>query len=294
MEELFTGEFFDPCIFLSGLNPDDIVDYVISSYTVNMSYIEAVFWHPNLRIYCDKKSIETEHISDDERNRIHFIDVGKGIYHPKFVLITTQNTLRLVITTCNFTKMILNCQNDYYRMTTKLKTTNYNIQQENEYIFSRFLKHYGIKLVNDITKYDWSGISARFLVNIPYGEYTHVGLYSQYTEGMHFDNVQIQTSAISFYGWDPLGTFRTDRIEYIYFENYGDFKELNCYAFANMIENERIKKIHKRYNTPYHYKRYLIYNNDKIYFILTSANFTRQAWLGTNTELGIMIELKKT
>ena len=294
MEELFTGEFLDPCIFLSGLNPNDIVDYVISSYTINISYIEAILWHPNIQIYCDKKNAHTEYIPKSISDHIHFIDAGRGIYHPKFILITTQNTLRLVITTCNFTKMILNCKNDYYRMTTKLKSSNYTKEEENECVFDNFLKHYGIKLVNNVTKYDWSNISANILVNIPYTSLTHANYFNQYTNNMHFQNIQIQTSAVSFYGWNPLNVLKTDHIEYVYLENYKDFTELNCYTFLNMIETEHIKKITKHCTTPYHYKRYILHYNDRSFFILTSANFTHQAWLGINTELGIMIELKNS
>lgn len=295
MEELFTTNFLDPSILFSELDPNDIIDYVISSYTVNMSFIHAFYWHPKLRVYCDKSANEAK-TNPPDLDYVRYIQVATGIYHPKFVYITTSTTLRFVITTCNFTGMVINVTNDYYRLTLKTaRSPVENNANRNVQLLEKFFQTYGIAITRRPSEFNWSNVSARLLVNI--NDYTtHETLFKEYMLGERFNEVYVMCSAVSTKYADFLELFNAGNLNFVYLENYAEFEKMGIYSFQNAVEKPGVRPITKRYELPYHVKRYWLRNPRHELFILTSANLTPQAWCKNgfkNVELGIIIELKK-
>lgn len=289
MEELLTTEFFDPGIILGGIDPNDIIDYVISSYTINLSYILALYWHPKLQIYCDESNRQKMPIKTDI---VHYITVPGGLYHAKFAIVTTKDLLRIVITTCNMTAMIHECQNDYYRLTIpRVRSEVTNSTSFNCKIFMAFLSHYCIRLTNSLDFYDWSGVSACFLLNVKTTTYSNI--YDTYTKDLKIETVHVQCSAVTTKYFNVNKLLHASDVYFIYPENHAEFQKMNIYQFTNAVERQGVKKIIKSYKIPSHVKRYLINCGDRHFLIIGSANFTPQAWFGTNAELGIIMELKK-
>ena len=109
MERLFEADVLNPGLIFSGLR-GEIIDYVISSYMVNMSIIRLYYWHPAIQIHCNRCY---QAIRDDIKY-VHIHELtDPGIYHAKFILITTTEMLRFIVTTANMTnQMIQNCRND--------------------------------------------------------------------------------------------------------------------------------------------------------------------------------------
>ena len=295
MEELFTTNFLDPSILFSELDPNDIIDYVISSYTVNMSFIHAFYWHPKLRVYCDRAANEAKTIPPD-LGYVSYVAPTNGIYHPKFVYITTSTTLRFIITTCNFTGMVLNVTNDFYRLTLKnVRNPLDNTANRNVQLLEKFFQTYNIAVTRLPSEFNWSNVSGRILINI--NDYiTHETLFREYMLGERFNDVLVQCSAISTKYTDFLELFNATQLWFVYLENYKDFDKMGIYSFQNAVEKDGVHMITKRSEVPYHVKRYWLRNEMHEIFILSSANLTPQAWCKgglKNIELGIIIELKK-
>ena len=88
MEQSFTIDCLTPEFVFNGLN-GEIIDYVISSYKVNMKLIYLYYYHPALQIHCQEAFNGT-----GKEDFVHLHQVEEpGIYHAKFILIMTRDVL---------------------------------------------------------------------------------------------------------------------------------------------------------------------------------------------------------
>ena len=161
MEQSFTTEALSPDLIFKGLK-GEIIDYVISSYQVNIGLIYTYYWHPNIQVHCEIAYNGTDH--DDF---IHIHDVEKpGIYHAKFILLTTTEVLKLMIMTTNITENeIKNCLNDYYVITIPKRTLTSSTK--NTMRLYEFLDSFDIKLKSSLVNYDWRKLNGHLLISIP-------------------------------------------------------------------------------------------------------------------------------
>ena len=189
-----------------------------------------------------------------------------------------------------------NLLNDYYRLTLKnARSPVENNANRNVQLLEKFFQTYGIAITRRPSEFNWSNVSARLLVNI--NDYTtHETLFKEYMLGERFNEVHVMCSAVSTKYTDFLDLFNAGNLNFVYLENYAEFEKMGIYSFQNAVEKPGVRAITKRYELPYHVKRYWLRNPHHELFILTSANLTPQAWCKNgfkNVELGIIIELKK-
>ena len=163
MEQSFTSDALSTDLIFNGLK-GEVIDYVISSYHVNIKLIYLYFYHPALQVHCGNAYNGTGHDS--------FIHIHKlrepGIYHAKFILITTTEACRFIVMTTNITEQLVkNCLNDYYMITVpKVKLsapTDFTIR------LYQFLDAFNIKLKSGLNLYNWKGIQANLLISVPTG-----------------------------------------------------------------------------------------------------------------------------
>ena len=101
METALTSDAFSPELIFRGLK-GNIIDYVISSYHVNVALILMYYYRPELQIHCDSYTN-----GSGKEPFIHTHKLPKdGIYHAKFVLVTTTEACRLIIMTTNITEAV--------------------------------------------------------------------------------------------------------------------------------------------------------------------------------------------
>ena len=91
MEEVLTATGFIPEIIWSGIS-DEVIDYRIISYMVDMNVIEKGFQHPKLQIYCGEVRNSRE-----EHSNVHCIKYDQGILHSKIIIVSTSTVLRIII-----------------------------------------------------------------------------------------------------------------------------------------------------------------------------------------------------
>lgn len=309
METAFTSDVFSPELIFMGLK-GNIIDYVISSYHVNVGLILMYYYRPELQIHCD-----SYFNGSGNEDFIHTHNLPKdGIYHAKFVLVTTTEMCRFIIMTTNITEpLIKDCLNDYYTISIpKCKMMHPTDFTEKLYAF---FDAFQIHLKSPLLNYDWRGIQAQLLISIP-GRTSH-GICWQlmpFLPRKPRGKAIIRTASV-MPGYDIRKVFH---IQDITIEVLPDEllknKQMNMglvFLDQNLIMDES-GKFQQRYKIvrfdnkgkPFHYKRYTIeYQGKKIkgskerepdtrILIITSANMTRQAW-GTakyssvNAELGV-------
>ena len=302
MEQSFTIDCLTPEFVFNGLN-GEIIDYVISSYKVNMKLIYLYYYHPALQIHCQEAFNGT---GKEEFVHLHQVE-EPGIYHAKFILITTRDVLKLIVMTTNITESVIkNCLNDYYAIMipkTKLSAmTNFTT-----YLY-QFFDAFDIKLKQGLMQYDWKHVKGKLLVSIP-GKLSHGICFSKQIK---LPKKNTETSAIircasMMTGYDIKKIFHVKKCIFEYLKDNPQGTLLGVYDLEHNKEKDgktdRYEIQTFESQLPFHYKRYIIEYKGKTktrkYLIITSANLTRQAW-GTakyaayNAELGIIWNSKFT
>lgn len=302
MEQSFTIDGL-PSNFIFGNLKGEIIDYVISSYEVNLSLIYLYYYHPALQIHC-----QTVHYGTGKETFVHLHSVpGKGIYHAKFILITTTEMLRFIVMTTNITeRLVKNCLNDYYVINIP-KSTLGCPTQFTTYLY-QFLDTFGIQLKSGLLQYQWKGIKGKLLVSIP-GKTSH-GIC--FKEQIRPPKRNSETTAIircssMMCGYDIKKVIHVKRCIVEYMKENPTIQLLGIYDLENNYEKDgktvRYELVPFEPKEPFHYKRYNIEYKEKKktrkYLIITSANLTRQAWgtskyAAVNAELGIIWNSKFT
>lgn len=297
MEQSFTADAFSPDLIFNGLK-GEIIDYVISSYSVNVKMIYMYYYRPQLQVHCDNIWNGTGHD--------HFIHLHKvpapGIYHAKFVLVTTTEMCRLIVMTANITETIAkNCLNDYYTITVpKCKLACPTIFTTN---FYQFLDAFEIKLKSGLLQYDWKGISANLLVSIPRGLSHAMCWRSLLNSNVRFKGEATIRTTTGMLGFNIKKVLRVQKCVFEYNKDWiKDLTKASEHPFGryDFRHNKEQKTGKDKYelkaieSKPFHYKRYTVeYTRPKKrWLIITSANLSKQAWgslkqPSVNAELGI-------
>lgn len=290
MERVFSSTTFRPEIIFGGLT-GNIIDYIISSYMLDMNLVRIHYWHP--AIHCYAENVYNA-IPEDES---YYTELSSstidGKYHAKFVLITTDTMLRFIIMSTNITKQLIeNNTNDYYVFDSprigKLETSH-NCQ-----LLQRYLRTFKIQIKESLNNYQWKHMHANFLVSIP-NIMTHTecwrSLFKQCPKGRAV--IQCPSGSLNYDIHESLGVqqilfklpneFQTDpRLNYFLIDGYPNYQN-------KWLTLERFPL-----ELPYHFKRYEIWtlHPKQHWRILTSANMSRAAW-GTkqytckNVEFGV-------
>lgn len=288
MLHFLTSTTLDFDFITEGLGIDaenGFIDYVISSYTVDMRIIRDRFWTPQLQLHCGK--IINGRISTDFWVHEHIIQ--DGIYHAKFILVTTKNVLRFIFTTANMTYPMINgtCWNDYLRIT--IPYTGTPRQTDHTRTLKQFFKWYGIKTIANIEEYDWQCLRLRFVTSIP-------TVTSHTVQMQHMSNTFVSTTAVTasivsdfnlsrYIHTGPVLVYRPRR-------EFPEDKTAQCFMISikpgcthytfGYVENVR----------KYHVKRYIFNTDGDRYMLVTSANLTSSAWNAKNAELGILFRCR--
>lgn len=295
MEQSFTSDALTPQTIFGGLN-GEIMDYVISSYRVNLALIHLYYYKPQLQLHCQEAFN-----GSGKEDFVHIHKVPEpGIYHAKFILLTTKDVLKLIVMTTNITENIIkNCYNDYYVIMVP-KTTLASPTPFTTY-FYQFLDSYGIKLKNGLLQYDWRGIKGKLLVSIP-GKISHGICFNAQIKAPKKNSKTKATirCASMMTGYDIKKVLHVNECVLEYLKDNPEGTQFGIYDLnhnKDKEQKERYRLVSFESAIPFHYKRYTIeYKGKKKtrrYLIITSANLTRQAW-GTakyaayNAELGIV------
>lgn len=297
MERLFSATSFPPEFIFGGLK-GEIIDYVISSYMVNMSLIRLYYWHPSIQIHCG----EAYQVIDEDKPFLHIHKVeAPGIYHAKFVIITTTEVLRLIVMTTNITNQLVeNCLNDYYVVEIpkcKLSPMTPFVQGLNT-----FFATFGITFKKTIMQYDWRGIHAKLLMSLPNGV-NHAMCWKNIRKPNTRGTAKI-TASTGMLGFDIKKILGVQKCTFCYLKDRQKRTDVNWLLYdlehnkktdkeGKPVQNYELEEIE---SIPFHIKRYEIEfikkKKTKKWQIVTSANLTKQAW-GTlkdpakNVELGI-------
>lgn len=306
MEASFTIDALSPEFVFGGLK-GEIIDYVISSYTMNLNLIYLYYYRPEIQIHCGMVYGGT-----GKEQFVHLHTMEKGIYHAKFILLTTTEMLRFIIMTTNITEqMIKNCLNDYYVINIpKCKLSAPTLNTERLY---QFLSVYSIKLKSSIMQYDWRHLKGTLLVSIPECVshaicYASIPKLPKKPQG----KATICTTAMKL-SYNIKKVFKVQEATFEYMpERREDFSWLDYTFTGNVttttthvgrrldpeIKEEQTYQLQvlDKNHKPYHYKRYTIEyktkKSTKKILIITSANLSLAAWGTTksaslNAELGI-------
>ncbi len=295
MEQSFTIDGLPPEVIFGGLK-GEIIDYIISSYQVNLSLIYLYYYHPALQIHCQEVFNGT---GKEDFVYLHTVP-GRGIYHAKFILITTTEVLRFIIMTTNITEIcVKNCLNDYYVINVP-KNMLSSPTQLTTYLY-QFLDTYNIQLKSSLLQYQWQGIKGKLLISLP-GKTSHGICFREQIEPPKKSSETIATIRCSsmMCGYNIKQLFHVKRCILEYIEQGSKIPLLGVYDLENNVEKDgkpRYELVKVEPEKTFHYKRYTIEykgkKNIRKYLIITSANLTRQAW-GTakyaayNAELGII------
>ena len=302
MEQSFTIDGL-PSDFIFGGLKGEIIDYVISSYQVNLSLIYLYYWHPALQLHCQEVFNGT---GKEDFVHLHTIP-GKGIYHAKFILITTTEVLKFIIMTTNITEVcIKNCLNDYYVITIPKEKLS-SPTHFTTYLY-QFLDTYDIRLKSGLLQYQWKGIEGKLLISIP-GKTSHGICFHEQIKPpkRNSETMAIIRCSSMMCGYNIKQLFHVKRCVLEHIVQGSQIPLLGVYDLQNNVEKDgktlRYELVPFNPEKPFHYKRYIIeYKGKKKvrkYLIITSANLTRQAW-GTakyaayNAELGIIWNSKFT
>ena len=296
MEQSFTIDGLPSDFIFNGLK-GEIIDYIISSYQVNLSLIYLYYYHPALQIHCQEAFNGT---GKEDFVHLHTVP-GKGIYHAKFILITTTEVLKFIIMTTNITEVcIKNCLNDYYVITIP-KNKLGSPTQLTTYLY-QFLDTYDIKLKSGLLQYQWKGISGKLLISIP-GKISHGICFNEQIKPpkKNTESTAIIRCSSMMCGFNIKPILHVKRCIIEYMKEDSNIPLLGIYDLENNIEKDGKTSRYEiqpfETKEAFHYKRYIIeYKGKKTirrYLIITSANLTRQAWGTTkyaayNAELGII------
>ena len=300
MEQSFTTDALVPDLIFKDLK-GEIIDYIISSYQVNIGLIYTYYWHTNIQVHCQIAYNGTE--KDDF---IHVHEVEKpGIYHAKFILITTTEMLKLIIMTTNITENeIKNCLNDYYVI--KIPKRMITSSTKNTMRLYEFLDTFEIKLKSALINYDWRKLNGHILISLP-DKMSHGMCFNKIIKKPEIKDKRKATIRCStmMTGYDIKKLFHVNYCELEYLDDYEHKTIMGIYDLEHNEEKDGKKRYELKsvkIDKPFHYKRYTIeYTNStetRRYLIITSANLTRQAWgtskyVAKNAEMGIIWNSKK-
>ena len=298
MEQSFTSDALSNDLIFNGLK-GDIIDYVISSYHVNIKLIYMYFYRPELQVHCSKAY---GGIGNEPFIHIHTLK-EPGIYHAKFILITTTEACRFIVMTTNITETIVkDCLNDYYMITvpkSKLSApTPFTLR------LYQFLDTFNIKLKSGLNQYDWKGLHANLLISIPTGLNHALCWRSVINTPKRVRGSAVIRTPTGMLGYDIKKTLRIQDCVFEYNKEWiADVTQQTDHPYGIYdFRHNRDKKTGKDKYTlkmieskPFHYKRYTVdytYPTKKRMLIITSANLTKQAWgslkhPSVNAELGI-------
>ena len=292
MEYSITTNGFDANLIFGKLK-GEIIDYKLSSYIVSLKLIYLYYYRPEIEIHCGKV-----YGGVGEEKFVHLHEVKEpGIYHSKFILITTTEMLRLIVMTTNITEQLIqNCWNDYYIIdlpkSTKLMNT------ENVKILNAYLDAFKIHMKRPIIQYDWTQVKSRLLVSIP-NKSSH-GICFQRIKEIQYERFSKRlgkpvkrmlgkatimcSSGMLGYDIRPILS-----VQDVTFQCAKNTEGMTWILYD--LNNNNDAKGKAKYQTqevetkPFHFKRYTIeYSYQGMtskWLIITSANLTRQAW-GTN------------
>ena len=303
MECAYSSNAFSPLLIFENLK-GKIIDYKLSSYLVNIKLIETYYYRPEIEVHCNKVYGE---LGNETYVHIHTVP-EPGIYHSKFILITTDKMLRLIIMTTNITEQLVqNCWNDYYKIDIPRSTKMYNTQ--NVQLLNQYLDAFNIKMKMPIIMYDWTGVQGHLLISIP--NKTSHGICFQNIkqfQNKKFGNVRMKGKAIiqtssGMLGYDIRTVLGTQDITYQYVSNINGMNWILYDLNNNNDTKGKPKyKIQEIESEPFHFKRYTIeytaHKKQSKWLIITSANLTRQAWgteryVSMNAEFGITWNTKQ-
>lgn len=296
MEQSFTIDGLSPGFIFNDLR-GAIIDYVISSYQVNLKLIYLYYWRPELQIHCHQAFNGT-----GKEGFVHIHNVKPpGIYHAKFILITTTEVLKLIVMSTNITEPIVkDCLNDYYVITIPKRGLGAPTPFTN-YLY-QFFDAFNIHLRSGILQYQWEGVQAKLLISVP-GKISHGICYNAQIKKppKTVESRAVIRCASMMAGYDIKKVIHVKKciLEYIkpecVVQKYGLYDLENNKEKDGKTERYILKSIEPP--KPFHYKRYTIEYRTREktdrYLIVTSANLTRQAW-GTskyaalNAELGVI------
>lgn len=283
MEELFEATGFVPEMIFCGIT-EDIIDYVICSYTVDIEMIMKWFYKPQLKLICGMVYKGCENIQP------RVITPEKGIFHGKMVIVTTKNVVRILLLTANMTwNLCHGNSNDVYRLTAKRDHVN---KHEETAFLTKYLISVGISLEIPLNSFNTKGIKGIILGSIPNvtslsKEIHEVFKRKQLSEGQ----ARITASSCNFEFW--IG--ESIHCKEITFLKPKDFQNRNKWWYLFYLnEGKGSMKIEEKvYEIPYHYKRYIMNFKEIECKLITSANISFAAW-GTprhnsyNYELGVL------
>ena len=298
MEQSFTSDALSRDLIFNGLK-GEIIDYIISSYKVNVKLIYLYYYHPNIQVHCHE-IVEGTGTGHDSFVHEHYREFPNGgIYHAKFILITTTEACRFIVMTTNITNTtIKDCLNDYYQIDIPL------CGMKAPTIFTsrlyQFLDTYHIKVKSCLNQYDWYGLQANLLVSIPRSiNHSMCWRLLLNTNKRLKGKATIRTASFAL-SWDIKKILHIQECTVEYDQNYqqrADLKDLILYKFENNLDQKKGKnkyELKAMELKPYHYKRYTIeYTKpEKRWLIITSANLGKSAWgslkqPSLNAELGI-------
>lgn len=311
MEYSVTSNALGTIILFRGLK-GKIIDYKLSSYLVNMKLIYLYYDHPNIEIHCSKvyngTGKETEINPETGTQKVYLHEVKEpGIYHSKFVIITTTEMMRFIVMTTNITEQLIeNCWNDYHIIDIPKYSKMYNT--ENVQILNRYLDAFNIKLKMPIIQYDWTQVKSRILVSIP-NVVSH-GICYQRVKQIQLDKFSkelgkpvgrmlgkaIIRSSSGMLGYDIRSVIGAQECTFEYVTNTEGMNWILYDLKNNEIKGKPKYQVKAIESEPFHFKRYTIdysvQGKKSRWLIITSANLTRQAWGTTryaaiNAEMGI-------
>ena len=279
MERLLTTSGLHPALIFGQLR-GEVIDYVISSYELDMRIIRMWYYRPGVQIHCGRAY---NYIPSDIGSIIHEHPQMRngGKYHSKFILITTREMLRLIIMTTNMTKMVQNVENDYY-IADIPKSESVN-RTWNTDLLNRYFSLVGVILKVDITQYAWQGIHGQLMCSLPMF-ITHSECWRQIQPMRETEGVATVKASTGVLSYDIRPVFGIQRCRFQYSkknQNLGIIDKID----SGYYEIEELKDA-----MTYHQKLYIIYYTAPVYekwYIITSANLTKSAWSNINYEMGV-------
>ena len=112
------------------------------------------------------------HLDEDVKTFVHVHSQTPfgGIYHAKFVLITTDQCLRFIVMTTNITnQMVENCENDYYILDIPKSAKVRTKYTQNEMILKKYLEYMKICTNTSKTKCVLSKTILKMYLDFPGG-----------------------------------------------------------------------------------------------------------------------------
>lgn len=117
-----------------------IVDYIISSYTIDIELVRTFYYRKELQVHC---GIAQKAKGDEPWIHVHDLSQYNGIYHVKFILVTTPRIVRFIWTSANFVFPMIRpesfkqssveksiCKNDFYFITLPLRVEKSDLMNE--------------------------------------------------------------------------------------------------------------------------------------------------------------------